>query len=266
MRLFRLSQLFAHKYQIKLAQSPKDVIGGVKRDILTNYSNWVMGKYRALKILAEANEPYARHLYTLYNKLVTNIDELSPLQIFNRVNGILKVIAQMKAEPLKYRQSIHDLVEIRRESDKNYREQLKSGFETNLKNISFGLEKAAKTLRIFAHNKPLAGGAVEPQRKDLSKDKLLMFMRSPAAQQYGLDNMEVMTQLLSVPEIKNKLTTLINAVDRGHLPIDGPELMEQASELKKWLENREKTNLLALEQESQIKPSTLFEEEGEETE
>lgn len=270
MRVLRLAKFFEHKYElgsvIKTAASPADVLGRAKDEILTNYKHFVMGKYRALKVLAEQGEPHAKALYVLYNDLVANIDSYSPLQIFNRVNKILGYISNLKADPKAYRESIHNSVTINRESDRNYREQLKSGFETNLSRISSGLEKAAKLLRAFSPETPLAGGAVSPQRKALSKEKLLMFMRSAAALKYGLDNIEVMTQLLSYPETREKLTTLINAVDRGHIPMDGPEVMAETAAIKQWLDTK-KTNLSALEQgpEKPATPASLFEEEGEET-
>jgi hypothetical protein len=141
MRMFRLADLFEHKYAgsvVKTAATPAEVLERVKDDILNNYKHWVMGKYRAMKILAEAGEPYAKALYNVYNDLVANIDTYSPLQLFNRVNKILAAIKEMKVDSSKYRDSIHSIVEVHRESDRNYREQLKSGFETNLKNISYG--------------------------------------------------------------------------------------------------------------------------------
>lgn len=268
MRMFRLADLFEHKYSgssvVKTAASPAEVLVRVKDDILTNYKNWVMGKYRALKILAEAGEPHAKVLYATYNDLVANIDTYSPLQIFNRVNKVLSLINEMKTNK-KYRESIHDMVSVSKESDRNYREQLKSGFETNISRISYGLEKAAKILRAFVPDEPIGGSAVEPQRKELSKEKLLMFMRTPAAQHYGLDNIDVMTEALSYPEVREKITTLVNAIDRGHLPADGPEVMAETRAIKSWLDNK-KTNLPALEQTPE-KPApqvSLFEEEEEE--
>lgn len=270
MRLLRLAKLFERKYElgsvVKTAASPADILSRAKDEILTNYKHFVMGKYRALKVLAEQGEPHAKELYLLYNDLVANIDTYSPLQVFNRVNKILGFISNLKANPKSYRESIHNSVAINRESDRNFREQLKSGFETNLSRISSGLEKAVKLLRAFSPGTPLAGGAVEPQRKALSKEKLLMFMHSAAAQKHGLDNIEVMTKLLSYPETREKITTLINAVDRGHIPLDGPEVMAEAAVIKQWLDAK-KTNLPALEQgpEKPAPPTSLFEEEGEET-
>ena len=271
MRIVRLAALFEHKYglgpTIKVAASPAEVFKQAKDAILTNYANFVMGKYRALKILAEFGEPHARELYDMYNDLVANIDSLNHIQVFHKVNAILDLIRRMKENPSKYRDSIHNSFEVNKESDRNYREQLKSGFETNLKRISFGLEKIARVLQKYVASSMLHGKAVEPQRKALSKEKLLTFMKTPAAHQHGLDNIEVITQVLAYPESRDRLTTLINAIDRGHVPLDSPTVMAETAAIKQWLDAK-KTNLSALEQETQANPApaSLFEEEGEETE
>lgn len=266
MRTVRLATLLDHKYGLtgllKQAVDPKEIFGRAKDDILNNYQNWVMGKHRALKHLAERGEPHASSIYVVYNDLVANIDTYTPVQVFNRVNKILGLISEMKANPSGYRQSIHGSVEIKRESDKNYREQLKREFETNLQRISFGLEKVAKVLRAFVPDAGLLGGAVEPQRAELSKDKLRRFMYTPAAQKYGFDNLDIIAQILAYPESKARLTTLINAIDRGHVPADGPEVMRETAAIKAWLETK-KTNVSALEQEPGT-PETSFEEEDKE--
>jgi hypothetical protein len=93
-----------------------------------------------------------------------------------------------------------------------------------------------------------------------------MFMMTPGAQQYKLDNIDVMQRILQFPETREKITTLINAIDRGHIPADGPEVMAEAQSIRKWLDVQEKTNVSALENKP-IFTSTapaLFEEEGEE--
>lgn len=250
MKPHQLARLFQLKYSLAQA-SPKDILDRIKSDILNNYRHWVMGKYRALWILAESNEPYAKKLRDVYNELIEGLDEFTSIQLFNRLNKVLGIIQEMKADPEKtYRHSIHNSVSISKITDQNYRTQLKSGFETNLKNISYGLEKAAKTLRALLDKEtPLAGGAVEPQRRELSKEKLLMFMRTPAAQHYGLDDLDVMTQVLQYPELREKVTTLINSIDRGHTPADGPEVMSVAQDIKRWLEQKSATNNKALEDE-----------------
>lgn len=263
--LKRLGRLFEFKYGLlSIAASPSEIFAQVKRDILTNYSNWVMSnKYRALKILAEGNEPYAVSLYVPYTELVANIDSLNHIQVFHKVNAILDTIRKMKKEPLGYRSSIHDSVAIGKDADKNYRERLKSGFETNLTNISFGLSKVAEKLKKFVANSQLHGGPVDPQRKELSRDQLLVFMKTPAAQKYKLDSFEMMEQILFYPETKHKLTTLINAISRGHIPIDGPAIMEEAKSIRNWLDLKEKTNVPALNSAPQKEPNENLLEKGE---
>lgn len=260
-RLARLADLFDNKYSVvKTAATPAEILERAKDDILTNYKHWVMGKYRALKILADHGEPFAKALYHGYNDLVANIDAYSPLQLFNRVNKILALIKEMKADPSGYRESIHGSVEVNKDSDRNYREQLKSGFETNLKNISFGLDKVRKVLHAFAPAEEMTGGAVEPQRKGSSREQILIFMKGPIAARYGLDDYEVMTEALTRPNLKEDITTLIN----GGNP--SPGFAHEIRQIKQWLENREKTNLPALEHTPE-KPApavSLFEEEGEE--
>jgi uncharacterized phage infection (PIP) family protein YhgE len=262
MRMSRLADLFEHKYDgsvVKTAASPAEVFAEIKDRILNNYKHWVMGKYRALKILAEANEPHAKSLYDVYNDLVANIDSYSPVQVFNRVNKILGLIKGMKDNPEGYRNSIHDSVEINRDSDKNYREQLKGGFETNLKRISFGLAEVAKTLRAFVPGAEISGGAVDAQRKDVSRERLLIFMKGPIAHFLGLNELDVMTTALADPELKEDIITLVN----GGKPRD-PQFRDKIKQIKSLIEQR-KTNLPALEQmpEKPAEPASLFEDEEE---
>lgn len=264
MRIFRLADLFEHKYEVgsvvKTAAdlTPAQVLSKIKDEILTNYKNWVMGKYRALKILAEANEPHAKALYTTYNDLVANIDSHSPVQLFNRINKILGLIKEMKDNPQGYRSSIHDMVEVNKESDRNYRELLKGGFETNLKRISYGLEQAGKALRAFVPGGQLAGGAVDAQRKDVSKEQLNIFMKGSIAHFLGLNDHDVMVEVLQDSELKEDVITLIN----GGRPKD-PQFKSKVKAIKNLIEMRKTTNVSALEHTPE-KPApqvSLFEEE-----
>jgi hypothetical protein len=262
--MFRLADLFEHKYSggsvVKTAATPTlaQVLSKIKDDILTNYKNWVMGKYRALKILAEANEPHAKSLYTTYNDLVANIDSYSPVQIFNRVNKILGLIKEMKDNPQGYRSSIHDMVEVSKESDVNYRERLKGGFETNLKRISFGLDQVRNTLKAFVPDAELIGGPVDAQRKAVSKEQLNIFMKGPIAHFLGLNDHDVMAEALQDHDLREDITTLIN----GGRPKD-PQFKSKVKAIKDAIDNRKTTNLPALEQTPE-KPApavSLFEEE-----
>lgn len=67
-------------------------------------------------------------------------------------------------------------------------------------------------------------------------------MNTPAAQQYHLDNMNTMTRMLAIPELRQKITTLLNAIDRGHVPLDGPEVSSAAQEFRRIYDERQQTN------------------------
>lgn len=255
MRINRLAQLFEFKYNLKSEGSNmQDILNNVKRDIINAYMLYVnsdKAKEPVLQILANAGESFSKSLIFEMEKMVGNIDNLAakPADLFQEVNRILNGINAVKTDPeKKVRNFIHDSVRATKESEKNYREHLKSKFEMIIHRISSILEKQAKILKAFIPQTPLSGGVIEPQRKELSKDKLLMFMRTPAAQMYGLDDIDVITQVLFYPESKQKLTTLINAIDRGHVPMDSSFVMNEAAAIKKWLDDKKKTNLPSLEE------------------
>lgn len=267
-RLGRLADLLEHKYAAIRKVTPLNVI----RDIVVNayrlYVNKDTAKEPVIQMVADAGEPFSKKLLEDMHYMIAHIDRMPAKDLLQMVGKVLGDIRTVKEDPAKtVRNFIHDAVRIRRESDRNYREHVKSKFETALLRLSGQLEDAAQELQHFTQVQgPLEGGTVEPERKQLSKEKILMFMRTPAAQFYKLDNIDVMQKILQYPETKEKLTTLVNAIDRGHVPADGPEVMAEARAIKSWLDAKEKTNLPALEQmPEKPAPSTLFEEEGEET-
>lgn len=268
----KLGRLFERKYNLISEAVPSaPIIAEVKKNLLTAYKLYVDGdtaKEPVLKMLADAGEPFSKALLSIFEKLISDINHNNNSQLFLRVNNLLGMIKEMKEDKdFPVRSFIHNSIRATKESERNYRERFKSKFEMIVHRISSILEKQAKLLQEtlpLGTPSDLEGGATDIQRRELSKDKLLMFMRSPAAQQYKLDNMDVMHQILFYPETKNKLTTLINAVDRGHHPTDGPEVMNVAKSIREWLDNLKKTNVPALENSPEKTPanSNLFEEDG----
>lgn len=265
-RLDRLANLLEHKYAAIRKVTPLNVI----KDGLVNayklYVNKDTAKEPVIQMVADAGEPFSNKLLDDMHMLIANIDKLPAKELFHLVSQILGDIKAAKDDPAKtVRNFIHDAVRVRKESDRNYREHVKSKFEQALFRLSSLLEKSFQELQHFTRLEgPPEGTTVMPERKQLSKEKLLMFMRTPAAQFYKLDNLDVMQKILQYPETKELLTTLVNAIDRGHVPADGPEVMAEARAIKSWLDAKEKTNLPALEQmPEKPAPTTLFEEEGE---
>lgn len=271
MSLFRLADLMTAKYNLQSqAASIEEIVNGVKRDLINCYNLYVnssKAKDPVLQMLADAGEPVSKSIISYMEDIVSNIDTLSLVQLFNRVNKILEIINAVKSVPKNpVRIFIDDNLRGNKQSEINYRIHMKSKWENIISRLSSILHSQGKILAKFQPKEEgLAGNRVLPQRRDLSKDKLLMFMKTLAAQKYGLDNLDVMTRILSFPDLREKVTTLINAIDRNHLPKDGPEVMQETSQIMESFKNRQTNQdfFEAGEDEAQKQIGTTFEEEKE---
>jgi hypothetical protein len=266
-----LGKLLGLKYGLVAnAASSAQILSQVKKDLLLTYRLYVnpeTAKEPVLQMLANAGEPFSKLLVSTFKIIVEDIDSNSNTQLFTRVNNLMGMIHDAK-QVEDVRKFIHNSVRATKESERNYREHLKSKFEMILHRITSLLDKQLKLLQQVLPRgieTRQEVGPLEPQRKELSKEQLLMFMRTPAAQQYRLDDMDVMYQLLSDPAMKSRVTTLVNAVSRGHVPVDGPAVLAEAKAMRDWIDQREKTNFSALENSPEKQPANpnLFEEEGE---
>lgn len=239
MRITRLAKFLETKYYLKSeAHSLSEVINDVKRALISAYNTYVnsdTAKEPVLQMAASIGEPFSNQLIKQMEKTIANIDMLaeSPALLFKQVNSMLGMIQEVKDDPEKtVRNFLHDAIRATKQSEINYRERFKSKFEMSLYRLSSVLEAQAKLLSVFLPKEvPLAGGVVSPERKNLSKEKLLTFTRTTAAKLYGLDSLAVMEKVLQDDDLRNKLTTLINAIDRGHIPVDGPEIMQATKEI-----------------------------------
>lgn len=268
MNIFKLAKFYESKYGLKAeAASIQDVMNDVKKEIVNAYKLYVdpkTAKEPAIAIFAQAGEPSAAKILAYMTALTAKIDTLAakPALFYRAVNKVLENINSLDKAMKAGEKPVERLP---KESVRNQLRHYKRTLGTVLQRLSSILVKQAKILQKFLITDiPLAGGLVVPERKPLSKEKLLMFTRTPAAQQYGLDNLDVMGQILAYPPLRESVTTLINAIDRGHIPIDGPEVAAEAKAIREWLDRQKQTNLPALQQEPSTSPATLFEEEGEE--
>jgi hypothetical protein len=269
--LERLGKLFEHKYGLVVEAASNDEIRKqVNKDVILTYNLYVnpeTAKEPVLQMLANAGEPFSKTLISIFKGIINDLPSHSNTQLYTRLNNMMGMIHDGKQKE-GVRKFIHDSVRVTKESEKNYRERLKSKFEMVIHRVTSLLDKQLKALQQVLPKGMEAeqeGGIIEPQRKELSKEQLLIFMRTPAAQQYHLDDMDVMYQILSDPTMKGRLTTLVNAISRGHVPADGPAVAAEARAMREWLDQREQTNTPALENSPEKEPGNpnLFEEEGE---
>lgn len=249
-RLDRLASLFELKYDLMaeaIEPSGKEkILNNVATKIKDIYHSRVITKKdNILQFLANVGDRFSQHLIEDMTYLATDIDHLikqpNQDQLLLEIANLRRDIADNK-EPI--RQALHNAVKINKESDKNYREHLKSKFEQTLWRIEQMLMEQGKVVMDFCSpeavqlTQEIISGKTTPQRKELSKDKLLSFSRTPIAEKYGFDNLEILQKLLEDPEMKNKLTTVINSVNRGHIPRDGEAVLAEAKYISQQMQNK----------------------------
>jgi hypothetical protein len=254
MKVARLAQLLSLKYGFQseaaiVPVSEDRLIAEVKRDILDSYRNYFSrsAKNSMLQYVADTGDPLTIELTYKMDKLVRDLNTLSPVKIIKSLNDIITVAHQIKTDPeKKARQTIRD--SLRGHPDRTIKHYLTT-FEGFLARAFSTLQKAATKLQVVVPDVAVHSGEVSRQRGDLTKQELVNFVLfTPIFQSYGLNSLDVIGKFLEDPELKSKLTTLINAVKRGHTPVDGSEVSAIAQEIKKKLDQQEQTNMPVLEQ------------------
>lgn len=269
MKVARLAQLLSLKYGFQseaaiVPVSEDRLMAEVKRDVLDSYRNYFSrsAKNSMLQYAADKGDPLCVELTYKMDKLVRDIDTLSPVKLIKSLNDILGVAYQIKMDPeKKARQTIRD--SLVGHSDRTAQHYL-SIFENFLARAFSTLQKAATKLQVVVPDVTVHGGTVSRQRAELTKQDLVNFVLfTPIFQSYGLNSLDVIEKFLEDPELKSKLTTVINAVKRGQAPADGSEVSGIAQEIKKKLDRQGQTNLPALEQ-PELPPINPEPEKGEE--
>ncbi len=242
-------------------KNPDITLYEVKQALLDAWNNYcnidkVKDKWNIIALLAQADEKNSKQIISLMKDVVNDLkktngdaivdklDNKPAYLLLTQVNSVLAVIDELQQDnSKKIRTIIHDSFVIKKESDKNRREMAKSKWEQVVNHkLSNVLNTQATILKtLVGSTEEIMGGSVEPQRRELSKDKLLMFMHTPAAQQYGFDSLDVLQKLLDYNETRQLLTTLINAIDRGHIPADGPTINAETKKIHEIF-NQRKTN------------------------
>jgi hypothetical protein len=248
MRIVRLADLFENKYGLlSFAASPEHIINDVRRDLIDAYNNYINSDkvkqaYNILPLLAERGEPNSIDIISRMQNIYNNIMTLSVTDLFHEVNAILNIINNLSQNNHKeIRTSIHDSYVIKRDSDRQEREAAKSKFEQVVfKKLARILETQAKKLKgLGLIKKPLLGGPDETVAKELSNQEIWMFRKTPAAEKYNLDDDEVWTKVWSDPDMKFKISKLIRAIKRNHIPLDGSEVSLATAEIMEWFKQKQ---------------------------
>lgn len=265
-KVVRLAQLLELKYglQSKAANISEDrIIAEVKRDVLDAFRNYFSRSARdsMFQYAADLGEDQCSELVYKMDKLVKDLDKMIPQKLMESLNDVIGLMYRMKKDPTRaVRNVIHDSVPGGTEAQRNTRQRLLTKYERSMSMAFPALQKAAIKLQVVVPDVAVHGGEVSRERSELSKQQLIDFIiATPAFKTYGIDSFDVMEEFLSDPDMRQRLITLINAVKRGHVPLDGPQVQEFARQVKQLHDQRKQTNLPQLEE-----PEPQSQPEGEE--
>lgn len=252
MRIVRLAQLFELKYGAAIVPvSQERIMAEAKRDVLDAYRNYFSrsAKDSMFQFAADAGEPMSVELTYKMDKLIKDIDKTTPEKLIKSLNDLIGIMYRMKADPTKsVRQAIADALPNSTHPQRNARDRALTKYERSLYNAFPALQKAALKLQVLVPDEVVHGGDIDRQRGELSRQQLMDFvLTSPPFQTYGLTSLDIVEEFLSDPELKHKLITLINAIKRGHTPLDGTQVQLLAQEIKNKLDQKHQTNLPELE-------------------
>jgi hypothetical protein len=247
---FRLARALEIKYSLisESAELPSQVVLNVRKEIEAAYNMWTQKGNHALKYWAGQGYDLAQEYLTVFGKLANlkDPDNYDPEKLFSATNHLLGLSSQMQDSPKNNLGHALDMVK-----DKTYPlnhklvsdlHDTKTAAATALrylddilsKKVAEKLQRAYPELSEYA----LLGGHKAQKRKVISPRVITDFLtRYPQAEQYGLDR-DTLSQLLQsdfrmyFPEERETITTLINAVKRGHIPKDADEIFQKTKKIK----------------------------------
>lgn len=270
MRIYRLAQLLEQKYLISEAGDPvreDKILSAVTTELINNFKLYVdsqspSNRNPVLGMMVNMGEPHVARIVDKINKLISQTgNELDAHEYMKYVTEILSLILLMQGEKADVNNFILENFRTSRHADRNYRDQVMRKLWANISIIYSVYQKIARTLKVLVPDANVPSDKVEPQRGEISRDKYIDFMYGPAAQKYGLNNFGILTKVLEDPALKEKLTTLINSVDRGHVPLDGPEVAAATKEIMDLYNMKNKTNAPFFESNEPVPQATEPEEE-----
>lgn len=268
MQVIRLAKYLEIKYNLKsIAISPIKEVDQVREDLKNFYTTWLVGPRVKDQSILHWSKQGTGEEFDQINNLVKIVHELSQnkefseSKLYRKLKQALGLSQLLKDKTLNL---IRDEIILNtiglRESNKNEINKQESKIRTFLRMLDSVYEKSKNiigkyvpiTLKNKIDSEEAFGGYEDQKRKPLSKEKLLMFSNTLAAQTYGFNSLEMLEKLLDEPGARDKLTTLINAIDRGHIPKDGPEIMSITKSIREYIDSLS-TNKDIFEGEEDIK-------------
>lgn len=271
MRMFRLADLLAHKYELVstgVGAPAPHTLEQVKKSIRNAYDLYVnpnKAKEPVIQMIANINEPYSKRLMSAMTKFIAELDTLTPTRILNRLVKIANDLYEMsESHEAAVRKSIHEAVRRLRTPDENYRELIKSKFGMAIYRLSSQFVDIASILSksMEAEGRVRIPPKVElPPPKALSKDQRRNFLYDPKAKAAGIDSLDIMQQVMDT----NKGPLLLDTLIRSKTP--NPPVLAAIKKITDRIKAKmsiKETNVQELEQtHTNYDPEMLFKHEEE---
>lgn len=234
--MFALAQKFAIKYKIAEID---------KISVLWNYPNKL---FNILRVCADISpkhpkteydrkaiqgHEFCRDLLAIIDYLQANRD-ISKIQTIEALHDIISLIQNQDISNVS--EMIFQVIPISKKHDIKLRNDQ---FAKAKKGISRILDLTQEILSDFDEY-PLINKH-ENSRASVSEKDIISFVREHS--EYGIKNLEdwrIVTEYN--PELKNKLTTVINALKRGHSPKDAAQVRMEVAEILKNQAEKEANN------------------------
>jgi hypothetical protein len=250
-KVVRLAQLLAIKYGLQSRAAGPGVdenrlIASARQDIMDAFTNHFSDSARGaisksprgsiFRLMGDAGDPLCERLVYRMDTLVGKMAEMTPSKMLGAINDLLAQLEFMKSdEDRSVRNNIRKA--FRGHSEAAIKSQL-GRYEDSLKRSHSLLKKAASKLQILRPQTEVTTQTIESQPGELTLAEMTTFVqRTPAFKNYGLDSLEAITLMNQDPALQRIMTKVVNAVNRGQIPADGPEVQKAAEGIKRWLDN-----------------------------
>lgn len=247
-KIARLARLLELKYGFKseAAVDEARIIENAKRDVLDafqhHFSDTAQGpmsrspKGSIFRLMADAGDPMCERLVYRMDQLVGGLGEITPSKMLGVINDLLTQLEFMKSdEERSVRNNIRKA--FKGHSEAVIKSQL-GRYEDSLKRSHSLLKKAASKLQILRPQTEVTTETITSQPGELTLAEMTAFVqRTPAFKSHGLDSLEVISVMNDDPALKRVMTKLVNAVNRGMIPVDGPQVQEAARQIREWVDN-----------------------------
>lgn len=250
-KLVRLARFLQLKYGLQSEAAGPVVdearlIASAKQDVMDAFANHFSDAARGaiskspkgsiFRLMGDAGDPLCEKLVYRMDNLVGKIDEMTPSKMLGILNDLLTQLEFMKSdEDRSVRNNIRKA--FKGHSEAAIKSQL-ARYEDSLKRSHSLLKKAASKLQILRPEAEVTTQTIETQPGELTLAEMTAFVqRTPAFKSHGLDSLEVLAIMNDDPALKRIMTKVINAVNRGLIPVDGFEVQKAAQGIKEWIDN-----------------------------